>query len=130
MSALWACVFRAHTASAYSLPALNGVSSHTHFCLFAAFFSFLEPGGEAKRLGKKRGGGGAKNFSVFYFSHIHNTSNRAPKGRERVRVDFSLLFRERERGCCQTLCSERKIDHRTSFSSTRGYSGPPQNIPS
>lgn len=44
--------------SAYSLPALNGVSSHTHFCLFAAFFSFLEPGGEAKRLGMKRGKGG------------------------------------------------------------------------
>lgn len=79
---------------------------------------------------ERNGAGGGELRTFQSFISVISTSNRAPKGRERVRVDFSLLFRERERGCCQTLCSERKIDHRTSFSSTRGYSGPAQNIPS
>lgn len=48
----------------------------------------------------------------------------------RTETDWSFpCYAGTERSCCQPLCRERKIDHRTSFFSTRGSSGPPQKYP-
>ncbi len=50
------------------------------------------------------------------------------KGDTRKEQDMRFsCYLGRERGCCQALCGERKIDHRISFFFRRDSSGPPQN---
>lgn len=64
-------------ASAYTLPALNGSHSHTHFCLFSLFFTHQMVQGRGV---KRRGNEGkwlksmctviSLSFLIYYFPRI------------------------------------------------------------
>lgn len=112
-------------------PALNGPNSHTHFCLF----SLSEPGGRTQMAWERNvDGGGRRRTNIasicrrsfflradFCVICVYSTENiktwqimelRGRLGEHDRRLACYLWS---ERGCCQALCRERKIDHRTSF---------------
>lgn len=95
----------------YSLGLLTACAQwrflpHT-FLPFCCLFLFLRAWGWGKATWKETGQGGGELRTFQSFISVISTSNRAPKGRERVRVDFSLLFRERERLLSDSLQREK-----------------------